>query len=43
MNPHNPQKIEDHLADCFFLMNYFLVGYLVFEEKHYKKCKEVFK
>lgn len=32
---HYPQKIADHLADCFFLMNYFLVGYLVFEEKHY--------
>ncbi len=32
---HYPQKIADHFADCFFFMNYFLVGYLVFEEKHY--------
>lgn len=32
---HYPQNIADHLADCFFLMNYFLVGYLVFEERHY--------
>lgn len=31
---HYPQKIVDHLADCFFLLNYILVGYLVFEEKH---------
>lgn len=31
---HYPQKIADHLAHCFFLMNYFFVGYLVFEKKH---------
>ena len=32
---HYPQKIADHLADCFFFMNCFIAGYMVFEEKHY--------
>lgn len=32
---HNPQEIADHLADCFFLLNYFLLGYVIFSEKHY--------
>lgn len=32
---HYPQMIADHFADCFFFMNYFLIGYLVFEKKQY--------
>lgn len=34
-NLHYPQKIVDHLADCFFIMNYIFAGYLIFEGKYY--------
>ena len=30
-----PLDIADHFTDCFFGLNYFLVGYLFFAEKYY--------